>query len=345
MGSLANNAIIAKAKAMYGKFLQAEDYDRMVKLKTLPDLVKYLQAHPHYEKILKDVQPITIHRGHLESLIRKNRVEQIIKLIKLVYSKDKEFYMLDVVHQQNEIILSVLRKIISEEGADISGSIPFFYNVPTQIDFSKLLNVQTFDDLLKSLEESIYYEILKPYYTTDKDKIRYIDIEHALEEYLYRLVFKTIEKHYHGKLKTDLEHLFRIRIDLVNITKIYRLKKFYHADPITIRNVLLDEFAEMNSKMLDKLVMIDDPDELLKQFDKKGHFDVADEDEYVFIEYYTGKVRFELAKKVMYYKAEVPEIYTAFTILSQFELDNLINIIESIRYQINEQEMKQMLIY
>ncbi|MFA6801311.1 MAG: V-type ATPase subunit [Acholeplasmataceae bacterium] len=345
MSSLANNAIVAKAKAMYGKFLQPEDYDRMAKLKSIPDLVKYLQNHPHYEKTLKDVQTITIHRGHLEALIRKNRVEQIIKLIKLVYSKDKDFYMLDVVYQQNEIILSVLRKIISDDSADISGSIPFFYNVPTEIDFSKLLNVTNFADLLKALENTVYYSILKPFATDDKDKIRYIDIEHALEVYLYRLVFKTIDQFYHGKLKHDLEHLFKLRIDLNNITKIYRLKKFYNADPLSIRNVLVDEFSEMSSKTLDKLVMIEDPDQLLKDFDKKGVTSVAIEDEYVFIEYFTGKMRFELAKKIMYFSGEVPEIYTAFTILSQFELDNLIQIIEAIRYQINENEIKQMLIY
>ena len=345
MSSSANNAIITKAKSMYGKFLQPEDYNRMAKLKSIPELVQYLQKQPQYQQVLKDVQPITVHRGHLESLIRKNRVEQIIRLIKMVYSKDKEFYMLDVVHQENEIILSVLRMIISEEGSDISGTIPFFYNVPTEIDFSQLLNVKTFDDLLNAVQGTTYYQLLKPFYVKNKEQIRYIDIEHALEVYLYDNVFKTIDRHYSGKLKKDLEHLFSLRIDLANITKIYRLKKFYNADPLTIRNVLVDDYAKMSKKTIDKLVMVENPDDLLGTFDKKGHFPVADEEDYVYIEYYTGKIRFDLARRIMYFSTEVPEVYTAFTILSQFEQDNLTNIIEGIRYQITEQEIAQMLIY
>lgn len=345
MGSASNNAIVAKSKSMYGRFLQPEDYEKMVRLKSIPELVQYLQKQPHYQKVLKDVQPITVHRGHFESLIRKNRVEQIIKLVKLVFSKDKEFYFLDVVNQENEVILSILRMIISEEESDIRGSIPFFYDIPTNIDFSKLINVETFDDLIKGLEGTAYQHILKPFNTKDKEQIRYIDIEHALEVYLYDLVFETINKYYHGKLKKDLENLFRSRIDLANIIKIYRLKKFYQADPITIRNVLLDDYSKMSPRKLDELVMMENPDDLLNAFDHKQNIMRSGDNDYVYIEYYAGKIRYELARKVMYFSTEVPEIYTAFTILSQFEVDNLTNIIEGIRYQINETEMKQMLIY
>ncbi|QWB95689.1 V-type ATPase subunit [Mycoplasmatota bacterium] len=131
----------------------------------------------------------------------------------------------------------------------------------------------------------------------------------------------------------------------MNITKIYRLKKFYHADPITIRNVLVDEYSKMSEKKLDELALIEDPDKLIDFIDKQHHFNVADEDDYVYIEYYTGKLRHEVARRLMYFSTNVPEIYAAFIFLSEFEVENLINIIEGIRYQVDEEEMKQMLIY
>jgi len=195
------------------------------------------------------------------------------------------------------------------------------------------------------LEGTPYEKILKPYYTDDKDQIRYIDIEHALEVYYYGLVFKTINKFYTGKVKQNLTKLLEMKVDLMNITKIYRLKKFYQADPITIRNVLVNDYSRMSNKLLDQLAMMENPDDLIAYIDKKNHFPIADEDDYIYIEYYTGKVRYEVAKKFMYFGTEVPEIYEAFIIISEFEMENLTNIIEGIRYQIDEAEMKQMLIY
>lgn len=345
MGSKANNAIVTKAKSMFGKFLKPEDYMQMVKIQSIPELVKYLQRQPQYETVLKDVQPNTIHRGHLESLIRKNRVEQIVRLVKMVHSSDKDFYMLDVIQQENQVLLFIIRMIINQDVSDIRGTVPFFYSIPTTLDFSKLLNVKTLEDLMKAVENTPYEKILKPFYTSDVEQIRYIDIEHALEVYYYDLVFKTINKYYSGKLQKNLTKLAQLKIDLMNITKIYRLKKFYHADPITIRNVLVDEYSKMSEKKLDELALIEDPDKLIDFIDKQHHFNVADEDDYVYIEYYTGKLRHEVARRLMYFSTNVPEIYAAFIFLSEFEVENLINIIEGIRYQVDEEEMKQMLIY
>ncbi len=345
MGSKANNAVVTKAKAMFGKFLQPEDYDHMVKIKSIPELVKYLQRQPHYENVLKDIQPNTVHRGHLESLIRKNRVEQIIRLVKMVYTKDKDFYMLDVTQQENQVILLVIRMIINDEISEIRGNIPFFYNIPTQINFQKLVSVKSFDDLMKALEGTAYEKVLAPYHVHDIEQIRYIDIEHALEVYYYQLVHKTIDKYYSGTLKKDLTRLANLKVDLNNITKIYRLKKFYQADPITIRNILVSDFSSLSNKKLDELSMMENPDDLLQLIDKKHHFSQADEDDYTYIEYYTGTLRYNIAKRLLYFSTEVPVIYEAFIIISEFELENLTNIIEGIRYQIGENEMKQMLIY
>jgi V/A-type H+-transporting ATPase subunit C len=47
----------------------------------------------------------------------------------------------------------------------------------------------------------------------------------------------------------------------------------------------------------------------------------------------------------MYFSTEVPKIYTAFITLAEIEIENITNIIEGIRYQVSEGEMKQMLIY
>lgn len=345
MSSLANNSIISKSKAIYGNFLKLEDYERIIKIRSIPDLVSYLKKQKHYSLILKDVQENSIHRGQLEALIRKNSFDNIFRLVKLVFTKDKEFYKLNIVSQENEIILSSLRTIISSEFDEIKGKIPFFFDTHTNINMEKLFKVTNYDELLEALVDSKYYPILKKFYTKNADMIRYLDIEHALEEYYYEEAFQRIDNNYSGSLKKDLESIYQTRIELGNIIKIYRLKKFYKADPITIKNVLIRKHMRISEKKIDEILQLENPDLILKYLSKSEYAKFTNEKDYVYVEYYAGRIKYDLAKKFMYFSTEVPKVFTAFVTLSEIEIENLTNIIEGIRYQVDENEIKQMLIY
>ncbi len=344
MSTWANNAIIAKAKAMYGNFLKPDDYEKLIKLNTVPDIAIFLKKHPNYEAILKDVQENTVHRGHLESLIKKNTFDQITRLSKLIYSKDEAFYKLNIVKQENEIILAVLRTFISEE-TDEKSVLPYFFKEHTDIDMDKLIKTENFEDLLDAVANTMYYDILKPYETNNPDNIRYLDIEYKLEKHYYDEAFARIDQFYQGKLKKDIMSIFQTAIELKNITKIYRLKKFYHADPITIKNVLIREHSRISEKRIDEMIALKNPDDILKYLAKSEYAQYTNDQDYIYIEYYAGRIQYDLAKKFMYFAQEVPKVYEAFITLSEIEVDNITNIIEGIRYQISENEIKQMLIY
>ena len=47
MSKMANNAIISKAKTMYGTFLKDHDYDKLIKMSSVPDVVSFLKKHPY----------------------------------------------------------------------------------------------------------------------------------------------------------------------------------------------------------------------------------------------------------------------------------------------------------
>lgn len=345
MTSFSANAISAKAKAMYGKFLKAEHYERMITFRTLPDLVSYLKKHPNYANVLKDVNEMSVHRGQLEALIKKNAFDNILRLIKLAPPDEAEFYRLNIVVQENEVILAVIRTMISKETDEIKGKVPYFFDVHTPVDMKELLKSETFDDLLQAVRRTPYYEILKPYATRDAQNIRYLDIEHALEAYYFDEAFKRIDQFYSGSLNKDLKSVFQTRIELGNITKIYRLKKFYRADPATIKSVLITKHSRFSEKELDRLIAIKDPDDILKYLSTSDRSMYTNDKDYVFVEYYAGKIRYDLARKFMYFSTDVPKTYITFLTLSDIEIDNLTNIIEGIRYEVDEQDIRQMLIY
>ncbi len=345
MSSWANNAISAKAKSIYGNFIKPEEYEKMAKFKSLSDVVGFLKKHENYRVILKDVKENSIHRGNLEGLIKKNAFDQIIRLMKQVNTKDLDFYELDIVRQENEIILSTIRTMISDKVEENKGKVPYFFDIHTTINMSLILKATNFQELLEALIKTPYYDLLKPYNTRNKDNIRYLDIEFILEDYYYDEAFRRVEKHYKGSVLKDLKSIFQTRIELSNIIKIYRLKKFYQSDSATIKSILIKKHTRISEQKIDEIINLQNPDAILKYLSQSEFSRFTSDKDYVYVEYYAGHIRYDLARKFMYFSTNVPKIYLAFVTLSNFEVENLTNIIEGIRYQVEENEIKQMLIY
>lgn len=53
------NAVLAKARALYGRRLRAEDYRRLMGCRTMSELAAALKEQPLYSAALADVNPST----------------------------------------------------------------------------------------------------------------------------------------------------------------------------------------------------------------------------------------------------------------------------------------------
>lgn len=345
MISFAGNAIVAKAKSIYGKRLVDSDYESMAKLKTVPEVASYLRNHPNYSEILQDISPDSIHRGQLESLIRKNAFNHTLRLIKFVRVKDEGFYRLNLVRREIDIILEILRDMISDSFENTISDVPYYMKKNASFDLFEASQSRSIDELLHALEKTPYHEVLLPYSKVSNRDIDYVSIEHAFDLHYFDRTFAEIERYYSGKLRQDLENIYLSKIELQNIIKIYRLKKFYHADFATIKKTLIQKYSRISEAKLDELIRLPEPEAILQYLDKSEYQRFQDEKEYVYVEYFVERINYRLAKRFMYYSGSVPKVYAAFLILLGIETENLTNIIEGIRYGLSEPEIKKMLIY
>ena len=65
----ASNAVLAKARALYGRRLRAEDYRRLTDCRTMTELANELKALPLYANTLAEVNPTYARRAQLENLL------------------------------------------------------------------------------------------------------------------------------------------------------------------------------------------------------------------------------------------------------------------------------------
>lgn len=343
--NFAGNAIISKAKSMYASRLKPEDYEELLKYNQISDVVAYLKRNKKYENTLSEVYENEIHRGQLEDLIRKSYFFKVAKIVSFISTKDRKFYELDMIKREIEIVLSSLRSVISGDIKSSVRDLPLFFRKHASFNIEKVIKSLTFRDLLFNLKDTRYYDILQPFYKDDPMMIKYTDIEHKMMEKYHTIVIKRIDEYFKGKVRRQLMDIYQTKVEIDNIIKIYRLKKFYDADEEEIWKAMITENIRMSHKQLEELIQLENPNEVLEVISKSQYHDYIDDDDYVYIEYQAERIKYHLAKRYMYFSTVPAIVYTVFIFLNEIEQANIFNIIEGIRYDIDKADIKRMLIY
>lgn len=345
--SKASGVIVAKAKAMHGERLKQEQYEELVRKRSVSEIAGFLKNETSYADALKDVRENNVHRGQLENLLRRDMFQRTLKLYRYADAAQRKIYQIHLEQIEIDLILSRIRVLISQNFEDAIAELPVFLKDYISFPLLQLGKVHTFDELLNVLKKTSYFQVLQPYRVAKgkESEIDYTTIETKLHELYYTHVFTTIDASMKGKNKKNIKEFFTTELDLSNITKIYRLKKFFNAREDVIRDSLL--YVEGYSPMvnMEELIAQKSAADVLKKL-KDSRYSItkeAGDDEY--IEHQTEKIMFDLAKKNFCYSQNAPLVYNSYHVLLMRELENLTNIIEGIRYQVSAEDILKELIY
>ena len=116
----ASNAILAKARAMYGNRLTRKNYADLLQCRTVADVAAYLKMHTNYKDVLASLNENDIHRGQLEIVLRKKIFRDFEKLARyeLSIGEEIEAKIVGVDPQEKKISLSIKQILIAEDKKD-----------------------------------------------------------------------------------------------------------------------------------------------------------------------------------------------------------------------------------
>ncbi len=344
--SFLGNALIAKIKNMYSQSLKPEDYQDLLRKRTIYDVAMFLKKHPAYKDILANVPEGSLNRGRLEGLIKRQRFNNMIKILKFVTLKDESFYRLSFVQMEHETILTIIRAIISHEDYDVVELIPYYFDKYSTLDFLAMTKATDIASLVAALDGTRYAKMLKPYANVKNEDIHYYEFEALFEADYYKYAFENIKRNYKGKLRTDLDDAFKTRIEIENMIKVYRLKKFYGVKSNDIKSILIPiPTSRISEKKLDEIIAIKNPDDIFKKIVELGIGPYLTNKDQVYLEYFGDYMRFVLARKFIYFATDAAKVFQGYAFYSELETQNLTHIIEGIRYQISESEIRTMLVF
>ena len=338
--ALSSNALCAKAKAMYGYRIGEEGYSDLCRKQTLGEMVTYLKSQTKYNEVLQDINVRNVHRRQLEASLNKEYFERCARLIKYAPKKNRDFYIQEVIGIEVQLIVDKVVSIKEKDQASFSLEIPDYLAGKMSFNIYGLINVDNYKDLVVYLRATRYYKIL-----ADFDFTAPIDInalERQLKSLYYNTYIEAIKSNFKGK---EQKEFLSTSIELANITKIYRFKKYFKESNETIRNSLCLEHCRMSKTMLDSLIEARSAEEMLELLANSKYKLYLGDKEYAYIEYYVEEIKYNIAKRYMRFSGDAPLVYLTYSILQKVEIDNLKHIIEGIRYKRDASSIEEMLIF
>jgi len=345
MSAPASQAMATKAKAMYGNHLKANDYQELLRKNSVQEIASYLKNDTAYKSILSGINEQTVHRGFLEMLIRQEYYLDFLRLIHFGDPSKSKFYRYGVISIEIKQILVTLRNLGEDDRSTQIAQLPMFANKLTHFDVQGLVRVNNYEELLAYLRTTPYYAILNRFRPKSMDELDYTGCEIALKKFYYSNINSMIDKDFKGVERKQLKELFNTRIELENLTVIFRLKKFYHASPAKIKSVINQTFVHIPKQLLFEWIETKSAEEFVEAMRLSYYKIEFEAKDYVYIEHLMDRVQFKINKRILRFAVNPDIILVAYLTLLEIEIQNIIDIIEGVRYRVDHERIAKLLIY
>lgn len=343
MSEDSNAALNAKVMAMYGKRLTPLNYRELLRKQTVPEVAAYLKQQTDYADTLHDINENLVHRGQLEMQIRKRIFEDFSELSHYMERDGKGtayFYTADMEMRE---ILNALRLISAGRQDEYIYSLPSFLARNASFDLYGLAKVNNYGDLLELLRNTPYYGLLKKHEPAGGAKADIEALETDFRNYYYSLVFESAGEGFGDDVTAAVRKIAGMEADLENLTIILRLKRYFRGSAATIRPMLLHYHYKLSETEIQGMLQEQDPAAVWKQILATYYGDYFKKYDFDSIERYSKQVLYDVYRSLLYFAQSSTGIVLAYLYLKNIEINNLISIIEGIRYGLPPAEIDKLL--
>jgi V/A-type H+-transporting ATPase subunit C len=151
------------------------------------------------------------------------------------------------------------------------------------------------------------------------------------EEYLY----EAVRKDFTGASKMQLSNIIMAQVDLINIINIYRMKNYFGMSPEEIHANILHVKGRLSSQVEESLVNAESAEAFLKILARTsygGQLEDMKEFNAIYFENKLSRLRVRMSRRALgTSQSAAVSIYCALYLL-EIEIQNIILIIEGVRY-------------
>ena len=343
MSSQSSNAILAKARAMYGKCLKDTDYQNLMDCKTVAEIAAYLKQRTNYASVMSGLNETEIHRGQLEPVLRQNIYFDVFALSRYALEDTLAFSDFIIAKMEIEQIIRCLILVNIGKAEEYVYSMPLSLDKFSKISLKALASVRSYDDMMSAMKGTWYYQVMLGFRPKDNSKINITELEIALENKNYSKVIETMAE---GKNKGDrkeLRDIFSAMLDFENMSRIIRLKKYYHFTQEQIVPLLIP-YGRLSKKILSDLCSAESVSEIFELSRTTYLGRLMSKLQYNDPTQMTDAMIYNYCRHHLRLSPNPTIVMISYVYLREIELKNIINLIEATRYNIPADEKSRLLI-
>ncbi len=339
---MANNAIAAKAKAVYGSFLTKSDYNSLIQRSSVSSVVAFLKNTPRYAPVFADADENTIHRGQVEELLGKQVFNDCARMRKFSSAKKDSILNCYIVKAESDQLIKAIAAIKSKNQQNFYLSFPVYLMDFLSFNPEDVANCKNLKELALLLKKNRMYKPLIPYLEAEKtDMNKCVNVVNCC--YL-RWVFSTIDRDFKGTRNKLLKQFILRKTDIDNVLLCYRLKKFFDADEERIKELMLPYHYRIKDKDIDTALKSQNPtDSLINLLSERCVPKNIAIDE-SFPELGASEADYRFFRHRLAITNDEAEAVFALLVLAENERINLQKIIEGIRYGELPSEIEKLVI-
>ncbi len=331
LDGLASNATVAKIRALHGKMLTHENYREMLTKRSVPEITEYLSSTPRFRSTLKDIDPMTVHRGFLETLIEKDNFDTYIRLCQFQHLDKVPFFDFLIEKTEIDCILMLINSMNTGVDRSYLNDLPGYIIKHTKLDLLELSRANDFGELMKLLRGTRFHKPLVRVPLSEDGTVDYTECEVRLRTQYYSNLIEEAKKDFSGSECDEVVSMVKADIDFRNTVNAYRMKAYFGftAEQIKAHQIKVSNIG----KKLDNYYALESPEQMLEWMSKGGHNPEAADEE--ILEVSMQREKFRRLEHHIYRSFNAPVVLYAFMELCEFETSNIIHIIEGIRYGVD----------
>lgn len=342
--SFSSNSVIAKVRAVVGRSLTAEDYTQLATKENVPDVCAYLKQTARYGKALAAVNPQTVHRGQLESVMRRSVFDIFESFHRFDYTESKNYFKYIVMQLEIEQILAAIQCVAGGNADTYIAAMPMFLTAHTCIDLPALGMAESLIEALHILEGTPYFAVLREpiVRAAETGRLDICDCERRLYTMYYMRLLKAIEKNYKGAAKKELKRTVLRSIDMENVVSVHRYTMFFGEDADKVKSSLIPFRYRLSGEAIERLAAEKDIGKISAELANIGYRHGAEAPQTV--ELLTERISLDYLRKTLRLSQNASVVYLALTELLEIELKNIKTLIEGIRYGLDGAVILNMLV-
>lgn len=343
VSSGASNAVIAKARAIFGHSLTAEDYIQLSSKESVSDVCAYLKQTARYGAALSPVNPQTVHRGQLEAILKRSVFDIFESFHRFDFTESKKFFEYIVMQREIDVILSALQEISSGNSERYIARLPMFLTKHSQTDLVALGTARNYVEAAQILAGTTFSKSIGTFLinAAESGKLDVGECERRLYTQYYMTTLKTAEKNFRGGEKKELKRVILRSIDMQNVVMLYRYTRFFGADSGTVKEKLIPFKYRLSNEAIERLAAQKDITKIVSELENIGY---RSSNTPATVEQLTERISLDSLRKTMRLSQSSAVVYFALAECLSIELNNIKTLIEGVRYGLSGSEILEMIV-